>query len=159
MTEQTLINKKQLIRNVHNRIRIEVPMTKTEQMIESVFSAIEDHLMRGHTVSISGFGRLILTSRNARKGRNPQTGETIQIPFQKVVKFKPANRLKERLKREFEGIHRSYLPLGSIIRIDEVEKRGVSKISDIPKNGNVISPFPASGLIPPKRDNENSSDS
>lgn len=65
---------------------------------------------------------------------------------------------EERLKREFEGIKRSYLPLQAIIRIDEVEKRGISKISDIPKNGNVITAFPSSGLMPPKNESDNASD-
>lgn len=56
---------------------------------------------------------------------------------------------EERLKKEFSGVKRSYIPIHSVIRIDEVEKRGINKISDLPKEGNVISPFASSGIIPP----------
>jgi hypothetical protein len=48
---------------------------------------------------------------------------------------------EERLEREFEGVTRSYLPMHSVIRIDEVQKRGQSRITDISKDGNVA-PFP-----------------
>jgi hypothetical protein len=48
---------------------------------------------------------------------------------------------EERLEREFEGVKRSYLPMHSVIRIDEVQKRGQSRITDISKDGNVA-PFP-----------------
>jgi len=47
---------------------------------------------------------------------------------------------EEKLKAEFSGVKRSYLPMHSIIRIDEVEKEGVSKISDTA--GNTVTPFP-----------------
>jgi hypothetical protein len=48
---------------------------------------------------------------------------------------------EERLEREFEGVKRSYLPMHSVIRIDEVQKRGQSRITEISKDGNVA-PFP-----------------
>ena len=48
---------------------------------------------------------------------------------------------EERLQREFEGVKRSYLPMHSVIRIDEVEKKGQSRITEVSKDGNVA-PFP-----------------
>ena len=48
---------------------------------------------------------------------------------------------EERLQREFEGVKRSYLPMHSVIRIDEVEKKGQSRITEVPKDGNVAA-FP-----------------
>ena len=53
---------------------------------------------------------------------------------------------EERVKSEFEGVQRSYLPLQSVIRIDEVRKQGVSKISAL--EGNNVTPFPLP-LLPP----------
>ncbi|MCO7224831.1 DUF1820 family protein [Pleionea sp. CnH1-48] len=47
---------------------------------------------------------------------------------------------EEKLKAEFEGVKRSYIPMHSVIRIDEVEQQGVAKISDAA--GNVVTPFP-----------------
>jgi hypothetical protein len=48
---------------------------------------------------------------------------------------------EERIQREFEGVRRSYLPMHSVIRIDEVEKPGQSRITEAPKGGNVAA-FP-----------------
>ena len=48
---------------------------------------------------------------------------------------------EERLQREFAGVKRCYLPMHSVIRVDEVEKQGPSRISDAPKGGNVAA-FP-----------------
>lgn len=54
---------------------------------------------------------------------------------------------EERIKAEFAGVKRSYLPLQSIIRIDEVRKQGVSKVLELEPGANVM-PFP-SPLLPP----------
>jgi hypothetical protein len=48
---------------------------------------------------------------------------------------------EERLQREFEGVKRSYLPMHAVIRIDEVEKKGQSRITEVSKDGNVAA-FP-----------------
>lgn len=56
---------------------------------------------------------------------------------------------EERIKTEFEGVKRSYLPMHSVLRIDEVSKRGVSKISQF--DGNVTA-FPTPLYAPPAND-------
>ena len=53
---------------------------------------------------------------------------------------------EERIKSEFEGVKRTYLPLHSVLRIDEVKKQGVSKISAL--EGSNVSPFPMSMYSP-----------
>ncbi|MEE4660695.1 MAG: DUF1820 family protein [Halieaceae bacterium] len=53
---------------------------------------------------------------------------------------------EERLKNEFAGVKRSYIPMHSVIRIDEVEKQGTGKISD--STGGKIAPFPMPGMMP-----------
>jgi hypothetical protein len=61
---------------------------------------------------------------------------------------------EERLKSEFAGVDTTYIPLHSIIRIDGVEKEGVSKISEVPaKSGNNVAHFPVS-VYTPKPSNE-----
>ncbi len=57
---------------------------------------------------------------------------------------------EEKLKSEFEGVNRSYIPMHSIVRIDEVAKEGVGKITE-PKSGNVA-PFPVSAFTPKPKD-------
>ena len=54
---------------------------------------------------------------------------------------------EEKLKHEFQGVKRSYIPMGAIIRIDEVEKEGAAKISETNDGGNV-STFPMPGMMP-----------
>ena len=60
---------------------------------------------------------------------------------------------EEKLKNEFNGVKRSYIPLQAIIRIDEVDKEGSGKVSETPSGGNVSS-FPFSGMSPGQRGGE-----
>jgi hypothetical protein len=60
---------------------------------------------------------------------------------------------EEKLKNEFSGVKRSYIPLQAIIRIDEVDKEGSSTVSETPSGGNVAS-FPFPGINPGQRGGE-----
>ena len=55
---------------------------------------------------------------------------------------------EEKLKNEFSGVKRSYIPLQAIIRIDEVDKEGSSKISDVGSSGGNVTSFPFAGAPP-----------
>ncbi len=72
--------------------------TKQEsaQLVESVFTLIKEELAGGHDVMISGFGKWLVKSKRERRGRNPQTGETITIGAKKVVTFYPSQILRGR---------------------------------------------------------------
>ena len=63
-------------------------------LVETVFSAIKDTLAQGEKVKISGFGNFIVREKNARKGRNPQTGKEIRLEARRVLTFKPSLVLK-----------------------------------------------------------------
>jgi len=63
--------------------------------VDSVFSAITEALKEGGKVQLVGFGNFEVRERAARKGRNPQTGEEIDIPASKVPAFKPGKALKD----------------------------------------------------------------
>ncbi len=63
--------------------------------VEAVFSVISDALKNGEKVQLVGFGNFEVRERAARKGRNPQTGEEIEIAASKVPAFKPGKALKE----------------------------------------------------------------
>jgi DNA-binding protein HU-beta len=65
--------------------------------VEAVLNAITDSLKAGEKVQLIGFGNFEVKDRNARKGRNPRTGEEIDIPATKVPSFKPGKQLKERV--------------------------------------------------------------
>lgn len=66
--------------------------------VNSTFGLINDALVRGEKVVISGFGTFLIRSRAARRGRNPQTGETIQIPSKKTPGFTAGKTLKRKIK-------------------------------------------------------------
>jgi len=69
-----------------------------ERSVETVVSSIVDTLKDGNEVSIAGLGIFSAKMRNARQGRNPRTGETIQIPAMRVPKFRAAKALKDAVK-------------------------------------------------------------
>ena len=65
--------------------------------LEAVFDAISSELSNGGEISIAGFGKFSVSERAAREGRNPATGETIQIKASKGAKFSAASALKQKL--------------------------------------------------------------
>ncbi|MDQ0350862.1 DNA-binding protein HU-beta [Alkalibacillus filiformis] len=66
--------------------------------VDSVFEAITDSLTKSEKVQLIGFGNFEVRERSARKGRNPQTGQEIDIPASKVPAFKPGKALKDAVK-------------------------------------------------------------
>jgi DNA-binding protein HU-beta len=75
----------------------EVVSTKKEaqEAVECVFNAIKDALKKNEAVQIVGFGSFKVNKREARKGRNPQTGKEIQIEARMVPKFVAGKALKD----------------------------------------------------------------
>ncbi len=66
--------------------------------VDAVFGAIGDALAKGDSVQLTGFGSFSVKERAAREGRNPRTGETVQIAAAKVPAFKAGKALKEKVK-------------------------------------------------------------
>ncbi len=79
----------------------ETGMTKANanKAVHAVLHAIENALARGERVAIAGFGVFEVTQRAARKGRNPRTGETIEIPPTKAVRFRPGKTLRDAVNK------------------------------------------------------------
>jgi DNA-binding protein HU-beta len=75
-------------------------VTKAEgaRVMEAVIKSITDALSSGERVTITGFGTFEVRQRAARMGRNPQTGETIQIPAQRTPAFRAGKSLKDAVK-------------------------------------------------------------
>lgn len=63
-------------------------------MVDSVFSILKSTLESGEDIKISGFGKFEVKKKHERRGRNPQTGETITIDARSVLTFKPSTVLK-----------------------------------------------------------------
>ena len=68
-----------------------------EKVIGAAFELIVAQLQKGEKVQISGFGVFEVKERDARVGRNPHTGEAVQIPAAKVPAFKPSKTLKDKI--------------------------------------------------------------
>lgn len=66
--------------------------------VDTVFDIIMDTLKNGENVQLIGFGNFEVRERAARKGRNPQTGDEIEIAAGKVPAFKPGKALKDAVK-------------------------------------------------------------
>ena len=66
-----------------------------EKVFNGTFDLFKSELENGNNVSVAGFGTFKISDRSAREGRNPQTGETIQIAASKSVSFKAGSALKE----------------------------------------------------------------
>ncbi|KJE27775.1 HU family DNA-binding protein [Geobacillus thermoleovorans] len=66
--------------------------------VDAVFDSITEALRKGDKVQLIGFGNFEVRERAARKGRNPQTGEEMEIPASKVPAFKPGKALKDAVK-------------------------------------------------------------
>ena len=74
-----------------------IPKTRVAMTFDTLFELMGESLSGGDKVAIPNFGTFQVSERPARIGRNPATGETIQIAASKGVRFKPSKSLKERL--------------------------------------------------------------
>lgn len=72
---------------------------QTELVVETIFGSIKETLAKGGKVEIRGFGNFRLRSREARKARNPKTGEVVDVPPKKIPYFKVGKELREMINR------------------------------------------------------------
>ena len=88
------MTKAELIERVLDR---NTDLTKKEAavLVESIFDTIKDSLEAGENIKVSGFGNFQVKDKSARRGRNPQTGEEIEIAARRVLTFKPSPVLKK----------------------------------------------------------------
>ena len=71
-----------------------------EVIVETVFRSITDALRRGEKIELRGFGSFRLRRREPRKGRNPKTGDRVDVPSKRVPYFKPGKELKDLINRD-----------------------------------------------------------
>ncbi|MDR7072550.1 MULTISPECIES: HU family DNA-binding protein [Bacillales] len=90
------MNKTDLINSVSEQAQLS--KKDASKAVDAVFEAITGTLQSGSKVQLIGFGNFEVRERAARKGRNPQTGEEIEISASKVPAFKPGKALKDAVK-------------------------------------------------------------
>lgn len=77
--------------------KAELTRPRAEELVDFLLNDVTEALKRGEKVNISGFGTFTVSTRKARTGRNPKTGEPIEIPASRSAKFKAGKTLKEAL--------------------------------------------------------------
>jgi integration host factor subunit beta len=75
----------------------------SEVIVDTVFKSIISALQRGEKIELRGFGSFRLRKREPRKGRNPKTGDKVDVPPKKVPYFKPGKELKELINHAAEA--------------------------------------------------------
>ena len=81
---------------VEEVIRItELPRKESETVVETIFESIISALRENDKIEIRGFGSFRTRQRRGRVGRNPKTGEKVDVPPKKIPYFKPSKELKE----------------------------------------------------------------
>ncbi len=73
---------------------------EVEQVVTIFFDEIGKRLAEGGRVELRGFGAFSTRSREARTGRNPRTGEAVDVPAKRVPYFKPGKEMRERLNAD-----------------------------------------------------------
>ncbi len=92
------MTKIELAKQLHQELGIK--QKEAADHVEALLDLIKETLATGENVKISGFGIFEVRDKNARRGRNPQTGESITIEPRRVLTFKPSAILKEAINRE-----------------------------------------------------------
>jgi integration host factor subunit alpha len=80
-----------------NKVFEQIGGTKKEasDIVEKLFDLIKDVIVNGESVKVSGFGNFIVRKKRSRIGRNPQTGESIEITARRVLTFRPSQVLRD----------------------------------------------------------------
>lgn len=92
------MNKAEIIEKVHETLG--GTKADAERAVETMVNSIVEALKNGQEVSIANLGIFSTKMRAARTARNPRTGESIEVPTQRVPKFRPAKSLKESVKNK-----------------------------------------------------------
>jgi len=89
------MTKADIIESIYEKVGLS--KEESSRIVELVLETLKDTLETGEKVKISGFGNFVVRTKRSRRGRNPQTGDEIQITARKVLTFKSSPILKRAL--------------------------------------------------------------
>ena len=78
---------------------VQLTKKQAETIVNIVFDSIVESLRSGQKIELRGFGSFRLRNRKSRTGRNPKTGEKVEVPSKKIPYFKPGKELKELINK------------------------------------------------------------
>ena len=92
------MNKQELIESIADKSH--TTRSDSKKMLEAFIETVTETLAKGESVQLVGFGTFKTSERNARSGRNPRTGEAVEIPAKRVPSFNAGNTLKEAVQSD-----------------------------------------------------------
>jgi len=92
------MTKAELVESVYEKVGFS--KKDSAELVELIFDTIKESLGKNEKIKISGFGNFVVRHKKSRVGRNPQTGQAIQISARKVLTFRPSQVLKAILNGE-----------------------------------------------------------
>jgi len=95
------LTKEKIINNIYDQVGLSKNQSRI--VIERLLEIIKECLESGEDLLISGFGKFIVKEKSARRGRNPQTTEDLQLRARKVVVFKTSGVLRNKLNKTSKG--------------------------------------------------------
>jgi integration host factor subunit alpha len=97
------MTKQEIVTTVYEKLGFS--KRESSDMVEHFFRIIKKNLANGDNVKISGLGNFVVKEKKARKGRNPQTGEEIQIASRRVLSFRLSQVLKDEINGDSNNNH------------------------------------------------------
>jgi integration host factor subunit alpha len=91
------MTKIEIVEKIHNEL--DFSKKDSSELLEAVFSIMEQTLGAGEDIKISGFGKFEVKQKKDRRGRNPATGETITIGARRILAFKPSNKIRQAINQ------------------------------------------------------------
>lgn len=92
------LTKADVVEQVYERVGFS--KKEAADLVELLFSSMKEQLAAGVSVKLSGFGNFLVRDKKSRVGRNPQTGEAMEISARRVLSFRPSQLLRDLLNRE-----------------------------------------------------------
>lgn len=96
------MTKADLIEAIYTKVGIS--KKESADLVEMLFDTMKDTLSKGEKIKISGFGNFVVREKRSRMGRNPQTGESMEISARRVLTFRPSQVLKSDLNGGEPGV-------------------------------------------------------
>jgi len=90
------MTKAEFIQNLSKKIKLS--KVQTGRILDTTLAEVTEVMRKGDSIAFTGFGTFHVTKRKARKGRNPRTGATMNIPAKAVPRFRPGKNLKATVK-------------------------------------------------------------
>lgn len=95
------MTKADIVESLYNRLG--VSKKDAADLVELVFDTIKETLEQGQKIKISGFGNFVVREKRSRVGRNPQTGQSIEISARRVLTFRPSQILRAQVNAGVDG--------------------------------------------------------